>query len=422
MEMASGVNDDSQTTWTEELRAHSEWDFPVNFTAGLFYEHDSRAFLQNGSIGYLGPDPVTGNTNLFGSYDTYSGKTYSGFAELNWKIAPNLELAGGARYTDEEKSGNMDMTYVHTYLLLVDPTIAAPVGQHIIGSFAEHNTSPQVTLTWHPTDDVMLYAAYKTGFKSGGFSTPAIIPYGATVQNQQFHQETAKGGEFGLKFTQMDGKLTGDVTAYHYLYTGLQVTAFDAATTSYFVQNAAAAPINGAEANVNYQATSQLSFRGSVGYNRARYESFPSAQCWADQTQAQGCGIVDPNTGKIIQVQNLAGQPLERAPVWSIIAGSSYNTPITNEITLGLTADYRYSSGYFLEASDSPYAYQGAFSTINASARLYDGDWELAVIGTNLTNTVYGLLASDKPLGLVGQTIASLGAPRQIYLQITRHF
>jgi iron complex outermembrane receptor protein len=420
MALASGVNNDEQTSISEELRLQSSFQGPLNFTIGGFYGHDRRSFHQVGSIGYLGVDPATGNTNLFASIDYYHTDTYSGFGELSWKILPNVELAGGARYTSETKYGDDGMTYVHPLLLLLDPTIAAPVGERFITTFTETNVSPQVTLSWHISPDVMVYGAYKTGFKSGGFSTPAIIPSTATVENQRFNQETAKGGELGLKFSQMDRRLTGDFTLYRYTFSGLQLTAFDAATTSYFTQNAASATSEGAEFNLNYQATREFGFHGSVGYSHARFDDFTGSQCWTGQDAAQGCGADG--------TQNLTGAPLSRAPNLVGLVGATYEHEIYNDYKLALTGDVRYSSGYFLETSDNPYAYQGKYATLDLSARVYNGDWEFAVIGQNLTNTYYAVLGGDKPLSPVAPNgggsdiIANLGRPREITFQITRHF
>ena len=193
MTLASGVNNDEQTSLSEELRLQSSFQGPLNFTIGGFYGHDRRSFHQVGSIGYLGVDPATGNTNLFASIDYYHTDTYSGFGELSWKIIPTVELAGGARYTSETKYGDDGMTYVHPLLLLLDPTIAAPVGERFITNFTETNVSPQVTLSWHISPDVMVYGAYKTGFKSGGFSTPAIIPSTATVEKSTVQPGNRQG-------------------------------------------------------------------------------------------------------------------------------------------------------------------------------------------------------------------------------------
>jgi outer membrane receptor protein involved in Fe transport len=407
--IASGQNDDYNRTWTQELRLSSSFDFPVNFTAGFFYQHDNRRFEQSGSIGYLGPDPITGQTNFSSAEDFYKGETYSGFAELNWKIADNVELAGGARYTLEEKYGDSGNTYI------IQPYQAAYLSPAIrlVGNIVEHNVSPQATLSWHPTADTMLYAAYKTGFKSGGWSTPTRYSSKATVDNQQFDQETVRGGEIGLKFAEMDGALTGDITGYHYIFKGLQLTAYDVPTASYFTTNAGSAAVDGIELNIGYQALRELALRASAGYNHARYDSFPGAQCFTGQTTAEGC---------VAGVQNLAGQPLSRAPDWSGNVGATYNYPLTQNYVLSLTTDVKFSTPYNVTTTNSPFGWQSGFATWDASARLSDDLWEFAVIGRNLTDTVYAVIGGDKPLGPRGQVSGTLGLPRTITLQVSRHF
>ena len=408
---ASGKNDDAQTSWTQELRLASDFSGPVNFTAGFFYSDDDRTFDQSGSIGYFGPDPVTGQTNLFSSLDFYTGETWSGFAELSWEIAPDLTLAGGGRYTSETKTGDLGQTYVHTLAALLG--IAAPVGQRFGGEVTQENFSPQVTLTYKPEENVTIYGAYKTGYKSGGFSTPALIPATATDENQQFGQEKVTGYEAGIKFSKLDRRLNGDLTVYNYQFKGLQLTAFDAVTTSYFTQNAGSATVSGVEFNIDYRVTDEFSVRSSIGYNRARYDTFQGAQCWAGQTVAEGC---------VGGVQDLSGNPLSRAPDWSLLAGASYDTPVGGDFSLGLTADVRYSSDYFIQTSNNPYGHQDAYTTFDASARLYNADWEVALIGRNLNDAYYAVLGGDKPLGQRGDIIASLGKPRTVTLQVTRNF
>jgi iron complex outermembrane receptor protein len=420
MVLASGVNNDEQTSLSEELRLQSSFQGPLNFMIGGFYGHDQRSFHQVGSIGYLGVDPATGNTNLIASIDYYHTDTYSGFGELSWKILPTVELAGGARYTSETKYGNAGMTYVHPLLqLLTGGTIAAPVGKRFISTFTETNISPQVTLSWHPSTNVMLYAAYKTGFKSGGFSTPAVIPATATIDNQRFSQENARGGEIGLKFSEMDRRLTGDVTLYRYSFYGLQLTAFDAATTSYFTQNAASATSEGVEVNLNFQATEEFGVHGSIGYNRARYDKFTNSQCWTGQSLAEGCGAAG--------TQDLTGKPLSRAPDVVALVGATYEHQIFRDYKLALTGDVRYSSAYGLEINNNPGGFQGKYATFDLSARVYDDKWEFAIIGKNLTDTYYAVLGGDKPLSQVvpgqgGDITAALGRPREVTFQITRRF
>ncbi len=428
MVLASGVNNDEQTSLSQELRLQSSFQGPLNFTIGGFYGHDRRSFHQVGSIGYLGVDPATGNTDLFQSIDYYHTDSYSGFGELSWKVLPNVELAGGARYSSETKYGNDGMTYVHPLLqLLTGGTIASPVGTRFIKTFTDTNVSPQVTLSWHMSPDVMVYGAYKTGFKSGGFSTPALIPAVATIDNQTFHEETVKGGEVGLKFSEMDRRLTGDLTLYRYTFSGLQLTAFDAATTSYFTQNAGSATSQGVEVNLNFQATQEFGAHVSVGYNHARYDTFSDAQCWTGQSAAEGCGPSAANPNQHSGTQNLSGAPIYRAPDLVALVGATYEHEIFNDYKLALTGDVRYSSGYLFETNNNPGGYQGKYATVDLSARVYNDKWEFAIIGKNLTDTYYAVLGGDKPLSQVvpgagGDITASLGRPREVTFQVTRHF
>lgn len=406
--LASASSRDSFHSVSEELRLATAFDGPLNVTSGLFYENNQRTYDINGMIAYLGRDPTTGRTDNFSSHEHYSGNTYSAYSEVNIHLLPQLELAGGARYSSETRSADMGMTYLHFVLT----GFTLPPGRRIVGSFTEHNVSPQATLTWHFNHDAMVYAAYKQGFQSGGYSSPALIPPTATRDNQRFGQERAEGGEIGLKFANVHG-LAGDLTAYHYLYKGLQLTSFDAATTSYFVQNAGSAKVEGAELNLSYRATDALSVRGSVGYNHARYEQFDKAQCWAFQTVGEGC-----DGGK----QNLSGRPLSRAPAWTGSVGASYDAPLGDGWKLGLSVDGRYSSGYFTSVEESPFARQGDYALLDIAARLYSDVWEFALIGNNITNTLYVTVGGDEPLAPRGQTFGALNTPRQIILQATRRF
>lgn len=408
--IATGKNDDGQRSVSQELRLQSSFDTPLNFTVGLFYVNDKRDFHQDGTIGYFGIDPATGRTDTTESDSSFTGKTYSAFAQLLWKFAPDFELSGGARYTHEKKTANMGNVYLHA----ARAAGFLPVNRRLIGSFTENNVSPEVTLSWKPKRDVLIYGSYKTGFKSGGYSSPTRYPANATLDNQSFGQEEVRGFEGGLKFQTPDRALSGDLAIYNYTYKGLQLTAYDGTTSSYFTQNAGSASVSGIELNLSYRLTPEFTLRGSGAYNRARYESFPGSQCFTGQTAAEGC---------VNAQQNLSGQPLSRAPDWTLQAGFTYDRPLgDSDWNIGFSGEARYSSEYFISTNNSPFALQGGFALFDASARIHNDDWNIALIGRNLTNKIYGVVGNDKPLGPRGQVNANIGRPREIMIQATRRF
>jgi iron complex outermembrane receptor protein len=404
--MAPGYQSDFFRQWTQEFRIGTDFDGPLNFTGGVFYGSSRRRYINEAFIAYIGPDPVTGQWSMYQNHDRYTDKTRSAFGEVRWKISDAVELSGGARFTSEKITGRLEQVY-RRFVAGLSP------GQVVQGGFTDKNWSPQVTLSWKPSEDVLVYAAYKTGFKAGGFSSPAILPATATAANQSFKAETVEGYEAGVKFSALGGDLSGDATIYHYKYQDLQAPSFNAAVTAYFIQNAGSASQDGAEANLRYKVSQQLTVRGSVSYNDSRFIKFANSQCWAFQTAAEGC---------VGGVQNLGGRTLALAPKWVALAGANFQTELSDDLEFAASIDGKYSTGYYLGATLNPFSRQGEYATIDASARLMRDGWELALIGRNLTNAYYATFAQDKALGPRGQTMAALAPPRTVEVQVRKRF
>ncbi|MDB5576345.1 MAG: TonB-dependent receptor [Bradyrhizobium sp.] len=415
-----GAAKERTTTISQELRAVTKFDFPVNFTFGGYYEHLKRTYEQDTMLALvpLPIDPATGRYDSADGYYTTLGDTYSLFAQATWKIASNLELAGGARFTREERSGTLQNLYVHPNRL---PPIAAapanlPPGTILRPSLSDNNVSPEVTLSWHPVKNTTLYAAYKTGFLSAGISNPGNLAASATVDNVQFKPVKARGGEIGAKGNFLDGKLSIDATAYLYDYDDLQLTSFDAQTFAYITKNAASARVKGAELQVTYVASSALSLHGFVAYNQSRFRSFTNAQCYAGQTAAQGC---------VGGVQNLSGARLGTSPDLSANGGATYTHDLSRNWKASLSGDVFYSSEYNHSAGGFNYrsdSIQDGFARVNASLRLYSDRFEFAVIGNNLTNKKYIISSADAAGNVPGTIYGFLGRPREVIFQATFHF
>jgi len=102
----------------------------------------------------------------------------------------------------------------------------------------------------------------------------------------------------------------------------------------------------------------------------------------------------------------------------------AYDLPLGDALGLGLMADARYTSGYWLLENQNPVGYQKGFATLNATARLHaaDDSWELALIGRNLTDKYYGVAGAEKPFGTPDAVWVSIGRPREVLLQGTVRF
>jgi outer membrane receptor protein involved in Fe transport len=408
-----GYNQDKSSAFSQEVRLATDFGGKFNVVLGGYFESAKRNTLGNGAIAAVGLDPVTGRYDNWELISENHGKTYSLFGQAIWNILPNLELAGGVRWTRETKEVRVANTYVHSIFATFG--IVNPAGVNINGRFKDDNFSPEATISWHPTRNTTLYAAYKTGYKSGGFSNPSILSAGQTISDLSFQPEEAKGGEIGAKGKFINNRLTLNAALYNYKFTGLQLTSFNAAAVAFSIRNAAAARTKGVEVDASFIVNDNLTVRGAVGYNRARYLSFDGAPCYTAETAGQGC---------VGGVQNLSNTSLVRAPELNISGGGTYDTPLNGTMNLGLSVDGKYTSGYWMQENQNPLGFQKGFFLLNASVRLHETDdrWELALIGKNLTNRYYGVGSQDKTFAPTNEVTVSMGRTREVAVQGTFRF
>jgi len=393
--------------WSEELRLASNFAGPVNFTAGAYFEDTKLRSDFEDVLANLPQDPTTGRRDGLASTYAATGRTYSGFGQLSWKLLDSLTLTGGARYTREKRTGFLEDTYVHPLIGFL-----LPQGVGVAGENTFTNTSPEATITWNANSDLMVYGAYKTGFKSGGFARPVLItPNFKTGADFEYKPEKVHGGEIGSKATLLNGSLRLTMAVYEYDYKDLQVSNFIASQLRQEVANAGGLNTRGIEAELAWRVTHQLTLNTGLGYSHARFTSFDSITCAATDPPTANCDVA---TGK----QNLSGYQPARAPDWTATAGFTYETAISSLLRIGLSADARYSDSYFTQDNISPFAHQGAYATIDAAARLMtmEDHWELAVIGKNLTDRRYVLFSFDNPSGAPGDVASLINRPREVML------
>lgn len=372
--------------FTQELRLASDLkDRPLNFLLGAFYQDaHQRNRLRVPTNSTMGLPAilqyVVHNVDI---------KSTSLFGQLIWDVNPQLEFAAGARWTDEER-------FHREYNRNPGNGPVGPVDR-IDPELNSSNVSPEVTVTYKATDNLTAWAAYKTGFKSGSFSSVNFIPANTPAS---FDDEEAKGGEAGLKFAGLDGRLTANIAGYYYEYTDLQVGAMDlqsvsggtGVTWALRTINAASAEVKGIEFDANYSSAAIEGLRTNiaVNYNRARYDDFDNAPCGNGQTAAAGCDqILNPSTGRYV-AQDLTGHRLVRAPDWSGVLGVTYDMALESGRSLVLGANGNYTSEYTTTLVDLPGFEQDAAFKFDANVALRGRDnvWEVALIGRNLTDEI----------------------------------
>ena len=404
--------------FTQELRLTSDLQGPFNFLMGGFYQHTKQEGLVSlpanqrigELLGFLGAlDMATNPTNpaynpaLFPqiladphgfpafppnlSEGTHymNSDVYSLFGQVLYKLAPDLELGVGARWTDETRR--------HKQVTSFPPLGEIPLAVPKIHS---SNVSPEVSLTYTPTDDFTVFASFRQAYKSGSYIFSGLFNPG---EDASFGDERVRGGEVGIKSVLAGGDLRFNLAGYYYKYNDLQVGLNEISQSGNYIiytRNAAGAKSYGVDFDAQYSPASiyGLTLSGAASWNIAKFTSFSNAPCWGGQTVAGGCNL-DPSAaandglGGYVS-QDLSGSPLVRAPKWQINGNIDYELPLNDGLTLAMGLGGQYSSKYLTNTAARYDMWQPGYFKLDANIALRgDGDrWELALIGNNLTNQI----------------------------------
>lgn len=414
--------------FSEEARITTNLDLPINAMVGVLYQKSKLLANQTVYSGNSRTSTASAENQYvaFSKISTTDGETLSPFIQVVWKIIPQIELAGGVRYTHETK----DSFFVHPF---VRPGQIYRIGQPITDSQVFNQWTPEVTLSYRPTNYLNIYGGFKTGYKSGGFSNESSYTNFSIPADLDFEPETAKGFEGGVKVTTLANQLRLGLAAFTYQYKNLQVDFFEAQTFRFITTNAGSARTKGVEFNFDFapRAIAGLNLHGALNYDKAYYVNF-IAPCVTGQTPAGGCLTTATSPYGGLFVQDLSGHPTANAPRWTGALGGSYEVPVGGDLTFAISGDARYSSSYNASPFNNPLAFQPKYVNLDASVVLRSqGRWEAALIARNLTNqfVVSGSLDAPSTGSGTGTAAGKLGdqrgyanTPRTVQLQFTLHY
>ncbi len=424
-----GSSDPRNTTeqYTQEVRLASDFKGPFNFMVGGFYEERNINFntsQQGVNISIIALDPITGSAfDWYKKHNTRT-KTLSFFGSGRFDITDKLELAGGLRWTRERKVNTITVPYVHAFLSAGPAFIKSGFFSGPI-RFNDTNLSPEVSLRYKATDNVNIYAAYKTGFKSGGidnsalpssnllgFSSPDPAVRAAVANGLIYKSETGKGGEFGVKSQFADRTITFNPSIFYYKFKNLQLQVFNATTIQFRTFNASELTTKGFDLDFSWRTpVDGLRLSGALAYTDAKFTKPLASE---------------------IDGSPLEGRAAARAPKFAGNLGFDFKTPLGEGLELGLNGNFQYSSSYFTTTTSLNDLKQGAFATIDGGISFGppDGRWKLALVGINITNKIYALTSGGRPflagpgLGLpVGDDLnVNYNRGRQVFAEVSFKF
>jgi iron complex outermembrane recepter protein len=161
--------------------------------------------------------------------------------------------------------------------------------------------------------------------------------------------------------------------------------------------NAASAKIYGAEASLEFQATSAFNVRAGIAYTHARYLDFPNAS--ANIPMPLG----DPKF-IVAQVQDLSGKRIARAPDWTANIAGDYTFPLPlGKMVLSGNASYTSEYAPLTEAYDPstgiPLYYDGGYALLNAALDWVQDHYAVGVWCNDIADKRYAIYNQASSFG-----------------------
>jgi iron complex outermembrane recepter protein len=390
----------NQDQFSQELQlTGTAFDDRFKWLVGAYY------FQEDGDLTDYVPF-LEGLVQVFGP-NFFDNRAAGAFTHLNFKVTDWFSVTAGLRYTDEHKEfegRQQDLNSlpaktgfpIPLHPIPTDTTRLYPLG---VNTKDFTDTSPKVGVEFQPSQDILVYASYSEGFKSGGWTTRLLVPETAVVNGMtvpgpapDFDPETATAYEVGLKSRLFDNRARLNVAVFDTRYDDIQVTVQRGISPTF--ENAGDGKITGAEVELAALLGDDLEIGVGLGYLDARYTSLQ-------------VGSLVEKSDKFVNTPEFAG---------SVTA--DYHLNLTGGAALLFHGDWAHRDDVANDAVNNAVLNQDAIDLFNASVGYTssDGRWELLLGGRNLSDKRY--IVSGFQNDGIGISSAVYSRPREWYLTL----
>ena len=406
-------------TFSQELQLLSPTGGAFEYVLGAFYYDESYEIGDNSDLGAQFCIPVVaglagvpaatacaGGQQVDASVVSFSQNLQSIalFGQGTWRPNEQLAFTGGIRWTDEDKDGAFTSIINNPFVTALSIRSAEVLPTTTL---SDSQVTYFANASWFPTDDVMFFATYSTGYKGGGFNTQGTFP-ALTAGQRVFEAENSDNIELGVKSQFFDNTLQANVTAFRMNLEGFQDRAFDG--ISFITRNVGELRQQGVEADVIWAPLDQLTINGGLSFLDSEFLDYQNA------SPLPGGPIQDLTGGEAHFSPGVQGSLVVD---WSDRLG-------VKDLSYFMRGEMQYIGEQNVGANtnNNPQTIQGAYTLFNARVGLAaeDNRWRLTVWGKNLTNEGYCTAIFNQPFGGPLGGTANLQTPQRCVVGAPRTY
>ncbi len=245
------IQDSNSKTFNQEIKIGStNSNSSFSWDLGLFYQSSDRFLYTEATadFGFFAPpfEPSGTQSQLLVLSDftnTFRTTAFYGFAD--YKLTDKLTAAIGLRFDRD------DIEQQNTLTLNSQ-------------SKTQSEFQPKLSFSYQAKDNIMAFANYGRGYRSGGFNTART-----NIFDAEFEGETSDSYELGMKTSTADNRFVFNISAFYIDFRNQQQYAVGLAPESTYIGifNFPESEIKGFEAEMKIRASRYLDILGGFGMN-----------------------------------------------------------------------------------------------------------------------------------------------------------
>jgi outer membrane receptor protein involved in Fe transport len=305
------------------------------------------------------------------------------FAQVNVGLSETVSLTLGARYSKDEKDGSLVSDHPFTNAFGAPNALPLSVVYDYDTTHEDSEPTYTATLDWQAGDNVMLFATYSRGYKSGGISMtrdaagaalalgdpvlgcpPGFTPVpnspfcSGPMFDPTFEREEADHVEIGLKSDLVDGRLRLNVSAWDTDFENLQTQTLRS-DGAFAVVNIAGATSRGIEIESMFAATDAVNINAAIQFLDATFED--------------GLPALTPG------FPPLGGENIPFSSETTANVGINFEQPrADNEWRFYGSANAYYRSEYFNFTEPNPALVQDGYTLLNLKLGYRNDVWDFS--------------------------------------------
>lgn len=415
------------------------FDTRLDYILGAYY------FREHGEGATSNFTPLSVGSRMGTAQNRPSNESKAVFGQVTLHVIDAIAVTAGLRQTwDRRKTDSRSVTIVPNYYPVQGGLVPADGVLGTCSLVGDSGTLPnntpdnpdncsfkgtakfdQLTYTfsvdWHPTPDMLVYAATRKGYRSGGFNQSATVNTTAqpTVLTP-FRPETVTDYEIGFKgnWRFAGGMGAGlNLALYRNNYDDIQRGLTSVAGNKLVTANAADATIQGLEVEARFEPTHWLELSGYYSYVDAKFKTFNV-----------------PNNGLFRDFGDFSKARFSGVPKHSGSATLTVHGDVPDDKgRWSASVDYYGQTGVYLQDNNYnasiqayvPAQYMPAYWLLglnvgwtNVMGRPFDASFNIR----NLMKKQYYSGGVDASGSGIGTTAFFLGEPRLVTFNLTYHF